>query len=158
MSIVRRRPGHAFLWPNRSYKDYRSARSLWGNETVSDKETRGMATADLSETFFIGSNNFSTLRNMMRHCSIIESVAVVVVVVVLHMPGLARWLTPRRSSCGSTLFIITFFIIHLLCSSSASSFFFFLCFFLLLLPASSSWGKLPFFFAGEVGCLLGQER
>ena len=28
-----------------------------------------------------------------------------VVVVVLHMPGLTRWLTPGRSSCGSTLFI-----------------------------------------------------
>ena len=28
------------------------------------------------------------------------------VVVVLHMPGFARWLTPGRSSCGSTLFII----------------------------------------------------
>ena len=59
------------------------------------------------------------------------------VVVVLYMPGLARWLTPRRSSCGSTLFIIIylfnylsiFVLLLLLLSSffaSSSGFIFFL--------------------------------
>ena len=70
-------------------------------------------------------------------------------VVVLHMPGLARWLTPGRSLCGSTLFIIFvmyLFILFFFC-------FFFLLLSLLLLPASSSWGRLPFL-AGEVGCLI----
>ena len=74
---------------------------------------------------------------------------VVVVVVVLHMPGLARWFTPGRSSCGFTLFIIIFFIIYLFCSSSASSF---LCFFFMLLLLGVGCHSLAGE-VGEVGCL-----
>ena len=69
------------------------------------------------------------------------------------MPGLARWLTPGRSSCGSTLFISIFFIfIYLFCSSPSASSFIFLCFFFLLLL-----GVGCLFLAGEVDCLFWQE-
>ena len=79
----------------------------------------------------------------------------VVVVVVLHIPGLARWLTPGRSSCGSTLFYYHFFfIIHYL-------FILFFCFFFLLLslllllllflPASSPSSFSSFFFLFFLG-------
>ena len=83
-----------------------------------------------------------------------------VVVVVLHtcMPGLARWITPGRSSCrmscGSIKCTIYLF-------SSASSYFFvclFLCFFFLLLGVDCLFGRrgwLPFL-AGEVDCLFGR--
>ena len=72
-SIVRRPPGHAFLWPDPSYKDpdCLSARSLWGYKTVSDKETKGIATPDLSGTLFICSMIISTLRDMTRHYDMI---------------------------------------------------------------------------------------
>ena len=106
-------------------------------------------------------------------------ILITVVVVVLHMPGLVRWLTPGRSSCGSTLFIIIFYYLFIL----------FFCFFFLLLSlllpllrlhasflssfSCSSWGRLPFlagevsgsffgrrgkqsFFWQEVGCLFGR--
>ena len=86
----------------------------------------------------------------------------------LHMPGLARWFTPGRSSCESTLFIFIFFY-HLL-SILFFCFFFLLLLPLPLLPASSpsfscSWGRLPFlagevsclFLAGELNCLFWQE-
>ena len=52
---------------------------------------------------------------------------VLVVVVVLHMPGLARWLTPGRSSGVSTLFIVIillsiyFVLLRFLVSSSFSA-------------------------------------
>ena len=70
----------------------------------------------------------------------------VVVVVVFHMPGSARWLTLGRSPCRSTLFIIIFIYFVLL----------------LLLSSSSTWNRLPFFgrrgrlpfWAGEVECLF----
>ena len=91
-----------------------------------------------------------------------------VVVVVLHMPGLARWLTPGRSSCGSTLFVIIFFIMYYLFIFALLLLllsFSFRLLSLLLLPASSSCGRLPFlagevsclFLAGEVDCLFWQE-
>ena len=79
-----------------------------------------------------------------------------IVVVVLHMPGLARWLTPGRSSCGSTLFVIIFFLMYYL-----------FIFALLLLLLSSSFRLLSLlllllavgchFLAGEVGCLFGRR-
>ena len=68
-------------------------------------------------------------------------------VVVLHMPGLARWLAPGRSSCGSTLFVIFLIMYYLFILMFFFCFFFLLLFLLLillLLPASSSWGSLPF--------------
>ena len=69
------------------------------------------------------------------------------------MPGLARWLTPGRSSCGSTLlFIYLFIYLSIFLLLLLLFFCFFLLLSLLLLPASSSWGRLPFL-AGEVGCL-----
>ena len=80
-----------------------------------------------------------------------------VVVVGLHMPGLARWLMwgLHYLLLLSICLFIYLYIYLFIFSSSASSFFFFLP--LLLLPAcSSSWGRLPFW-AGDVDCLFGQE-
>ena len=74
------------------------------------------------------------------------------------MPGLARGLTPGRSSCGFTVFIIVLFI-HL-CIYLFILFFF--CFFFLLLllsssfsASSSSWVRLPLL--AEVCCLFWQD-
>ena len=77
------------------------------------------------------------------------------VVVVLHMPGLARWLTLGRSSCGSTLYLLSFFsYLFFFSASSASSFFFFLCFLFLLLLLLLGVGC---HFWQEVGCLFRQD-
>ena len=80
--------------------------------------------------------NFSHLSSLSSSSewSMCMQVVLVVVVVVLHMPRVARWLTPGRSSGGSTLFIVVilssvyFVLLLFLVSSSfsASSCFFFL--------------------------------
>ena len=118
ISNVRRRPGHAFLWPDLSYKDpdCLSARSLWGYETFNDIETKGMATPDLCGTLFICSKIIYTLRNMTQYYGIIESVLLLPITWYLFHPGtsasLITWAggpIPRvfhrddRHSCSYTI-------------------------------------------------------